>query len=59
MEFLSDVGGGQDPLRPSFFELAAQGPLFPTCTQPPSSRLRRYQNNSETSWLQSSATYSQ
>lgn len=25
MEFLSDVGGGEDRGRPSFFELAAQG----------------------------------
>lgn len=25
MEFLSDVGGGEDRHRPSFFELAAQG----------------------------------
>lgn len=29
MEFLSDVGGGEDKHRPSFFELAAQGPSLP------------------------------
>ncbi|KAK4048795.1 ubiquitin-protein ligase peroxin 12 [Microbotryomycetes sp. JL201] len=29
MEFLSDVGGGQDRGRPSFFELAAQGKSSP------------------------------
>ncbi|KAK4697425.1 peroxin-12, partial [Phenoliferia sp. Uapishka_3] len=28
MEFLSDVGGGEDRYRPSFFELAAQGASF-------------------------------
>lgn len=30
MEFMSDVGGGADVYRPSFFELTAQGePLQP------------------------------
>lgn len=32
MEFLSDVGGGEDRFRPSFFELAAQGMTAPLST---------------------------
>jgi hypothetical protein len=34
MEFLSDVGGGEDRHRPSFFELAAQGEQLTTLASP-------------------------
>lgn len=53
MEFLSDVGGGSDRHRPSFFELAAQGAfslppsLLPSLLPPADAAAE--QNSSETS----------